>query len=87
MSYNDDLKAIEDDIRSLVRTYDPATEDEYERRSQRHLDAWKERGYEIYNADVRLDKDESGETVGVTLLVRVFDRREKRTTMLEVTMP
>lgn len=83
MSYSDDMKAIEDEIRALARTYDPATEDEYEQRASRMLDKWKERGYDIYNADLKLRKNHTGEIVGITMIVSVDDRREGRVRHLE----
>ena len=84
MSYNNDLQAIEDEIRALVRTYDPATENEYEQRASRLIDAWKERGYDIYNAEMRWRKNRTGEIVGVTMIVSVDDRREGRVHNLEL---
>lgn len=84
MSCENDLKAIEDEILALVRTYDPATENEYEQRASRSIDAWKERGYDIYNADVRQRKNRTGEIVGVTMIVSVYDRREGRVHSLEL---
>lgn len=84
MSYNDDMKAIEDEIRSLVRTYDPATENEYEPRASRMIDKWKERGYDIYNADVSLQRGPDGNPVGVKMTVSVHDMREGGIYDLEV---
>lgn len=84
MSYKDDMKAIEDEIRALIRTYDPATEDEYEQRSARLNDKWKERGYDIYSAYTRTRKDQFGKAVGVTLTVSVDDRREGCVRHLEI---
>ena len=91
MSYNDDLQAIADEIRALVRTYDPATEEEYHQRSARLIDKWKERGYDIYSAYTRTRKaytrtrnDQFEKAVGVTLTVSVDDRREGCVRHLEI---
>lgn len=84
MSCRDDLKAIEDEIRSLIKTYDPATENEYEQRASRMIDKWKERGYDIYNADVSLQRGPDGNPVGVTMIVSVHDMREGGIYDLEV---
>lgn len=84
MSCENDLKAIEDEIRALVRTYDPATENEYEQRASRLIDKWKERGYDIYNAYLRQRKEPSGKILGIALIISVYDMREGGIYDLEV---
>lgn len=84
MSYENDLKAIEEEVRSIVGSYGSVTENEYEQRTSRMIDAWQERGYDIFNADIGLNKDESGEVVGVTIYLSVHDKREGGVYHLEV---